>query len=94
MNTINDGGPAFPGVAGMEGYGNSTRATDPNGETAWTVHNQGMSFRDWLAGMALQGQLAAERHGFDFGGRWDQLADQSFKIADAMLAARERKTEP
>ena len=55
----NDGGPAFPGIEGMAGYGNSTCRQTPSGDMAWTNHNQGMNLRDWFAGMALQGLLAS-----------------------------------
>ena len=48
-----------------------------------------MSLRDWFAGQALAGELAAQDGGESFG-VWnpDVLAEQCFKIADAMLAER------
>lgn len=84
MNTPQDGGPAFPGIEGTPGYGFSTRST--YGE--WTNHNQGMTLRDWFAGMALQGYCARPD--------LDKECQQGFALAaydqaDAMLAARERK---
>lgn len=46
----------------------------------------GMTLRDWLAGQALAGLLAVdgyrERHG---------LAQDSYNLADAMLAARSKE---
>jgi hypothetical protein len=42
MNTINDGGPAFP-----------LATSSASNESV-----NGMSLRDWFAGMALQGMLA------------------------------------
>jgi hypothetical protein len=49
-----DGGPAFSGIAGAQGYGASTRG--PEGE--WIDHNQGMSLRDWLTGLAMQALIS------------------------------------
>jgi hypothetical protein len=46
----------------------------------------GMSLRDYFAAAALQGLLSAYPD-FDV----NDFATQSFKYADAMLAARERK---
>lgn len=55
-----------------------------------SVHlpHHGMSLRDWFAGMAMQGNLASQRPGYNYGGTWRDLADESYIIADAMLAAR------
>ena len=48
----------------------------------------GMSLRDWLAGMAMQGWLSAGKTGIAY----VQIIGQvSYEIADAMLAAREAK---
>ncbi len=59
MNTpINDGGPAFPGEAGEDGYGFYKKQFGPNGEQNWLALNQGMSLRDWFAGQALAGLCA------------------------------------
>lgn len=46
MNTVNDGGPAFPNVPSDPGY------------SQW---DRGMSLRDWFAGQALAGLAAAGR---------------------------------
>ena len=44
----------------------------------------GMTLRDWFAGKALAGMLAAHG-GFDFNGR----AEDAYHMADAMLNARQ-----
>lgn len=70
-----DGGPAFPHPAGWR--------RNP------AIHD-GMSLRDWLAGQAL---LAAWQ-GFDKGyyeGDNADIAACAYQIADAMLAARDKK---
>lgn len=80
---IDDGGPAFPFVM-----------PDPS-----THHTeQGMSLRDWFAGMALQGGLAstetlqqAAALVLRAGGKItleQMLAIRSYSFADAMLEAR------
>jgi hypothetical protein len=76
MNTQpNDGGPAFP------------CHTNPlPGKLANAP--QGMTLRDYFAGQALQG--AAHRLNNPHEHR-DILASDCYEIADAMLAARERK---
>ena len=56
--------------------------------------DHGMDLRDWFAGMALQGELASQ--GVEEGDCWpgnysNKLADLSFKRADAMMVAREKK---
>lgn len=66
--TPDDGGPAFPGP---------DHISQPD-----DIH-EGMSLRDWFAGMALQGLVNLA--GRDPGGE-SQLA---YRYADAMLAARE-----
>ena len=92
MNTINDGGPAFP-------------VPNPDHQTfsPKTVKDlkrlmSGMSLRDYYAGEAMNGELCAMRgDGLDM-----DLADESlerltrhwFRIADAMLKAREHGTGP
>jgi len=46
----------------------------------------GMSLRDWFAGLAMQGECAASTHS-----RPDvkEMAKFAYRVADAMLAARE-----
>ena len=79
MSTLQDGGPAFPiplnpGESWREDQG------DPNG----------MTLRDWFAGMALQGMLANP----DFNGASDaSVAGFAFRQADAMIKGRDRKED-
>ena len=49
-------------------------------------HAMGMTLRDWFAGQALAGLLAS-------GGAadWSNDAENAYRAADAMLAAREEK---
>jgi hypothetical protein len=75
MNTkIKDGGPAFP----------ETRWNDI---TRSDVQWQGMSLRDWFAGMALQGACA---NAWEEMGNDEQLAAFVYATADAMIAKREK----
>lgn len=79
---IDDGGPAYPGSL-------CANCNDPvEGE-----YVEGMTLRDWFAGMAMQG-LCANKHTF-----WDSItlqgsplrvAEQSFIIADAMIKERKQ----
>ena len=72
MSKENDGGPAFPSIFTQPGV----RAED------------GMSLRDWFAGMALQGTI-----GYPDFQQWgdDQIACFAYSQADAMLKARQEK---
>jgi hypothetical protein len=68
----NGGGPAFP-----------LRNTDPDDYIPFP----GMTLRDYFAGQALIGMLAAK------GIYYDEVAvKNAYRYADAMLAERERKT--
>ena len=68
MTEINDGGPAFPHTG------------ETNGIT--TTEQDGMSRRDWLAGLAMQGLLSSG----DRRGTWAILSAMSYKVADTMIA--------
>jgi len=84
MSTPNDGGPAFP---------NAQRLFD-NDTQSWAVHSVGgMTLRDWFAGMALQGEVANPSSGlFEADSiTFTELAEDCYRMADAMLSARERK---
>jgi hypothetical protein len=72
MTDKNDGGPAFP-VAEDHRTADALR---------WTA---GMSLRDWFAGQALAGILAA-----DTGANWGykEAAIEAYGHADAMIADR------
>jgi hypothetical protein len=67
---INDGCPAFP--------------FSFKNEVGQTVLQQGMSLRDWYAGMALQGLICCSQTT----GSYVEFAEESFKYADAMIAER------
>lgn len=67
-----DGGPAFPSaVEGIAG--------------AASVCFRGMTLRDWFAGQALAGMMAAPDNN---GAVWNAYAKDAYAIADAMLKAR------
>jgi len=51
--------------------------------------SEGMTLRDYFAGQALAGILSSA----NFGDARDWLPDRAYGLADAMLAARERKEE-
>ena len=71
---INTGGPAFPSHEAAESdYRNR-------------ISGGGMSLRDWFAGKAMQGMLAASENY-----PTPELADYAYQVADAMLRAREVK---
>ena len=60
------------------------------------MNHRGMSLRDWFAGMALQGLLAAEAHPRSIGTTYElqeQIPEQAYKFADAMIAERNNQTE-
>ena len=72
---LDDGGPAFP----------ATVQDDQNCYPRYAGGYGGMSLRDWFAGQAL----AALPHigcGADL--RNEELAEASYQISDAMIAAR------
>jgi hypothetical protein len=51
----------------------------------WENHHQGMSLRDYMAAKAMQGLLSS-----DVNATLEDFAKQSYKVADAMLKAREQ----
>lgn len=77
-DTIDSGGPAFPGQPWPDRVGVYEKAP-------------GMTLRDWFAGQALAG-IAANSNGIFIGGeiRHDTpaYARVAYEIADAMLAER------
>ena len=73
-----DGGPAFP-----RPYSQSTLM-----RTYDAYEQEGMSLRDWFAGMAMAGSLGGVPGGHLSP---ENLARESYAHADAMLAARERE---
>lgn len=71
-----DGGPAFPVAPTL----------NPDG-TVWYHGKDGMSLRDWFAGLALQGALACPASS----GKFTDFASDAYCYADAMLAARKEE---
>jgi len=81
-----DGGPAFPTTAPhvLPGGSGVTFAADA----------KGMTLRDWMAGQAIAGLttlLPVDSKLDDHMRRIDTLARNAYRIADAMLKAREGK---
>ena len=74
---IEDGGPAFPCDVQVE---------DNSG--SHYEERYGLTMRDWFAGQALQGQAHRLASTWE---HWDILAKDCYDIADAMLAARNKK---
>lgn len=75
MSDIKTGGPAFP----LHNHGVQTLG----------MHLSGMTLRDYFAAKAMQGICAGRdeagiliHHGFEW------IASESYKIADAMIKAR------
>ena len=77
MPDIHDGGPAFPHDAIHQNAGGFAEP-DP-----------GMSLRDWFAGQALTGLLAA----YEGRGTYLEVAADAWCFADAMLVARAKCAE-
>jgi hypothetical protein len=77
--SINDGGPAFPVPA----------QPDPNGGML-TWNSEGMTLRDHFAGQALQGYLASFPGHCEPAEVASTIAEDCYKLADAMLAARSK----
>lgn len=84
MNTPpNDGGPAFPQHLAYSPEGQANLARD------YFSHADGMTLRDWFAGMALQGQAHRFAHPHE---HRELLASDCYDIADAMISARKTNT--
>lgn len=82
MSKTNDGGPAFPASWHPE-MGWSPRDTPP-----------GMSLRDWFAGQALTGYVAAHSGPDVAVPEEKSAAINAYIYADAMLAVRNKQREP
>jgi hypothetical protein len=81
MSNTNTGGPAFP--SGL---------IDPStpDDAVQSLHN-GMTLRDYFAAKAMQGILSSDRYvGLIGVNRYEQrTAEDAYKMADAMLKARQ-----
>jgi len=75
MSEKDDGGPVYP-IFNQEGF--TTHLG--NGESA-----EGISRRDWLAGLAMQGLLSSEDIDLN-STSYEDVALDSYRIADAMIA--------
>lgn len=73
MSKTDDGGPAYP-----------SRLPKNRDQHLLDNINSGMTLRDWFAGQALAGIWACPT----VNGDHQDLADEAYKTADAMLAAR------
>ena len=81
----NDGGAAFPRNGQYE-------LTDDLQIRCVVEEQNGVSRRQWYAGMAMQGLLASEHENYEY--KKDSvglmaLAETSFRVADAMIAYEE-----
>ena len=91
MSTKNTGGPAFPTPNG----GDSAISEDGHQHWQYPSH-PGMSLRDWFAGKALEGEMAAQSA--DTGEYTSGIAEDIlqkraslfYRFADAMLKEREK----
>jgi len=83
MNKINDGGPAFPTNATA-----TTHGFYQDGQPCATHYGTtpGMTLRDYFAAAIMQGLMASQCEVTD-----DPYPIYAYKIADAMLKAREVK---
>ena len=79
MTTKHTGGHAFP---------TQSWEYDGGGQVL-QYQESGMSLRDWFAGMAMQGLLAAQIHGFNDRPANGPFASMAYEMADAMIKARE-----
>lgn len=83
MSANNNGGPAFPGLnaefTGISSEGREHFEIQPSG---------GMTLRDYFAAKAMQG-ISARGVSNKPGDILKFIADDAYRLADAMLAARE-----
>ena len=76
---IDDGGPAFPIPISCDSMGGIQES-----------RFEGLSIRDWFAGRALQGFLAADLK-CSCNESVSSITSKAYYIADAMLSAREKE---
>ena len=81
MNTDKTGGPAFPT--------DNAHQTGPH-----SYHVEGMTLRDWFAGMAMQSMINHNLKGQEpwpcSDKTWTEaIAEESYLMADAMLVIRD-----
>lgn len=89
MNTKTDGGPAFPTIESIDNNCIIRRGIvvhDINGQN-------GMTLRDWFAGMALQGILSTKASNVTIGDVNSKALspmEAAYVVADGMLEVREK----
>lgn len=76
---IKDGGPAFP----------ADELHDQTPPYRHLLASQGMSLRDYFAAKAMQGFCANGPENFE---DMEQVAEQSYELADYMISQRERQS--
>lgn len=81
--TTDNGGPAFPGAPKDMWIPSPHGGMDRASAWGWDPE-QGMSLRDWFAGMAMQGMANSVHHCAQV------IADRAYEVADAMLEERKR----
>lgn len=82
-----DGGPAFPARVSVN---RDTRELQPHQFGNDDFCEMGMSLRDYFAAKAMQAMVASDSYE---SGDWGQedIAEQSYQMADAMLKARAKE---
>jgi hypothetical protein len=91
--------PAFPGVRGDDGFCEQTYSLGPNGDSRCTWHNQGMSLRQYYAGLAMAAamgsstvltainqELKAIGVNHPYPECWNVMATYAVEVADALIA--------
>lgn len=74
---IDDGGPAFP-------------IYDHHGNGQMFIAGVGATLRDYFAAKAMQAVPMQQGHLHDVEAVYDRIADHAYKMADAMLKARQK----
>ena len=78
MSNTNTGGPAFPSLPIVQEF-----------EGKRLTMTEGLTMRDYFAAKAMQGELASQSPENEYT-NLDALAALSYRVADAMLRAREQ----
>lgn len=89
MRNLINGGPAFPATTHNDGDMNVQDEFGSLLPPDWRQTYPGMTLRDWFAGRAMQGLLAAWGHHDveDF----REIASDAYNVADAMLVERAKE---
>lgn len=91
MPRIDNGGPAFPRTGFHPDTTSATGDFYRELQSTVTEPATGMTLRDWFAGQALCGHLAAHARANTPFPPCDEFARGAFLFADAMIAERQRK---